>query len=176
MEHWRTIPDTKGMLEVSDAGRVRSNLRDGRILKDAVSNKGYHKVRVTLERVKRTFTVHREVAKAFIPNPNGYEQVNHIDGNKDNNRAENLEWCTNTQNCKHAIENGLWENVFSASRSVNESRKTPIQSKDAVTGEIRTFESVSEAERFFNTRHISDVLKGKREKAAGQYFERIERG
>ena len=51
--------------------------------------------------------VHRLVAKYFVPNPNGYLEVNHIDGNKENNCADNLEWCTRSQNNKHAFQTGL---------------------------------------------------------------------
>ena len=176
MERWKPIPGTDGMFEVSDKGRVRSNLRDGRILKPGKTRKGYHKIHATLNRKRIIITVHREVAKAFVDNPNGFPQVNHIDGNKDNNAASNLEWCTNLENSRHAIENGLWGNVFAASKRTTDARKTPIMSKDIVTGEERIFQSISEAEKYFNTRHICDVLKGKREKAAGQRFSRIERG
>lgn len=51
--------------------------------------------------------VHRLVAKCFVPNPNGYSEVNHLDGNKENNNANNLEWCTRSQNNKHAFRIGL---------------------------------------------------------------------
>lgn len=172
MEMWKEIPSTGGALEVSNLGRVRSNLRDGRILRLSEDKKGYLRVRATIQREKMCFKVHREVAKAFIQNPNGLPQVNHKDGNKKNNSAENLEWVSNEENARHAIENGLWENVFAASSRSNELRKIKIRSIDSDTGEVRYFESVSAAERFFGSRHISDVLNGKRTKAAGQYFER----
>ena len=51
--------------------------------------------------------VHRLVAKFFIPNPNGYSEVNHIDGDKTNNKVENLEWCSRSQNNRHAFQTGL---------------------------------------------------------------------
>lgn len=51
--------------------------------------------------------VHRLVANYFVPNPNGYSEVNHIDGNKENNCADNLEWCTRSQNNRHAFQTGL---------------------------------------------------------------------
>lgn len=51
--------------------------------------------------------IHRLVAEAFIPNPHNYKEINHIDGNKENNNAENLEWCSRKQNCIHAYKTGL---------------------------------------------------------------------
>lgn len=172
MENWKPIDNTGGMIEVSSYGRVRSNLRDGRILKASTDRKGYLRVRYTYLGEKRSIKVHREVAKAFVNNPEKKPQVNHIDGNKKNNRADNLEWVSNVENSKHAIDSGLWENVFAASAKTNESRKTPIIATDATTGEEMHFDSVSEAERYFKSRHISDVLNGKRGKAAGCYFRR----
>lgn len=172
METWKEISGTFGLLEISSEGRVRSNMRDGRILKQQVDKKGYHRVRVTVKREQKSFKVHREVAKAFIPNPNGLPQVNHIDGNKNNNCVENLEWVSNKENADHAISAGLWGNVYKASQRANEKRKTPVVSVDAITGERRYFGSVSEAERFFHNRHISAVLNGERAKAAGQFFYR----
>ena len=170
MEIWKPIVGTKGFIEVSSEGRVRSLLRGSpRVLKTQTDKKGYHRLRVTIEREKMCYKVHREVAKAFIPNHDNLPQVNHKDGNKSNNAVDNLEWISNRDNAHHAIESGLWENVFEGSRRENESRKRPVIGY--FTPDIsRRFESVSEAERFVGSRHISDVLKGKRSHVKGWSF------
>lgn len=171
MEKWKAIEGTNGMIEVSTEGRVRSLLRGTpRILKTQADNKGYQRLRVTICQVKMSFKVHREVAKAFIPNPEGLPQVNHIDGCKDNNDMSNLEWCTNRENAHHAIKNGLWDSVFVGSKRVNDSKKRQIIGYCKADNSRREFESVGEAERFLNSRHISDVLKGKRQHVKGWTF------
>lgn len=170
MEIWRPIIGTKGFIEVSNMGRVRSLLRGTpRVLKTQVDKKGYHRIRVTIEREKMSYKVHREVAKAFIENPGNLPQVNHKDGNKNNNSVDNLEWITNKDNAHHAIENGLWDAVLEGSRKENERRKRPVIGFFA--GETiclsKRFESVADAERFIGSRHVTDVLKGKRSSVKG---------
>ena len=173
MEIWRAITGTKGFIEVSNEGRVRSLLRGTpRVLKTQVDKRGYHRIRVTIEQEKLTYKVHREIAKAFIPNPANLPQVNHKDGNKDNNSVENLEWITNRDNAHHAIEHGLWEPVFEGSRKENERRKRPVMgyfTSDCCCSS-RRFESVAEAERFVGSRHVVDVLKGRRSRVKGWTF------
>ena len=67
---WKAINGTNGMIEVSDKGQVRSLLSGTpRVLKTQADSKGYQRLRVTINRVKMSFKVHREVAKAFLPNP-----------------------------------------------------------------------------------------------------------
>jgi hypothetical protein len=172
METWRPITGTKGFIEVSNMGRVRSLLRGApRVLKTQTDNNGYHRIRVTIEREKMTYKVHREVAKAFLPNPESLPQVNHKDGNKDNNSVENLEWITNRDNAHHAIEHGLWDSVIEGSRKENERRKRSVIGYP-IDGYCRyqRFESVAEAERFIGSRHVCDVLKGKRNSVKGWIF------
>lgn len=86
---------------ISNTGKVYSSkARKGHSfieLKQRVSNSGYLYVMISA----KVYYVHRLVAVAFIPNPENKEQVNHIDGNKLNNCAENLEWCTQSENCRH---------------------------------------------------------------------------
>lgn len=85
--------------------------RDGRIystarnifLKPRRNKGGYPSVSIG----RKTYTVHRLVAVAFLPNPMKYRVVNHIDGNKLNSAVENLEWCTHTANTRHAVDTGL---------------------------------------------------------------------
>ena len=103
MEEWRAI-EGYPFYEVSNEGRVRS-LRFNRvlILKLRTLPTGY----VYAPLAGKKATVHRLVAKAFIPNPNNYPTVNHIDGNKSNNCVENLEWCTQQYNNQHSLDTGL---------------------------------------------------------------------
>jgi hypothetical protein len=177
MEIWREIPGTKGCIEVSNEGNVRSLLRGHpQPLKTQTDNKGYQRLRVTIEGQKHSYRIHREVAKAFIPNPNNLPQVNHKDGNKNNNCVTNLEWITNRDNAHHAIANGLWDSVLEGTRRENESRKKPIIAY-RVDGDFpctRYYASISAAERDIGSRHICDVLKGKRSHVKGWAFQYAE--
>jgi hypothetical protein len=130
---------------VSDEGYIVSELRDHRVLKSGTDSKGYQRVRVTVNRQKCCLKVHREVAKAFVPNPENKPQVNHIDGDKSNNAASNLEWVTNKENARHAMKNGLWENVFAASKKTNQSRMRPVKCTVLATGEEILYESMAAA-------------------------------
>lgn len=92
--------------EVTVEGVVRSR-KTGNILKHRTSWDGYPKVNTKYKNKSFNQSVHRLVAKAYIPNPNNYPQVNHIDGDKNNPHKDNLEWCNNSQNQLHAIRTGL---------------------------------------------------------------------
>ena len=105
IEIWKPIPSYETLYEISNNGVVKS-LRTGAV-KCSSNNGKYKQVTLTKNGTSKTYKVHRLVAQAFIPNPNNYPQINHIDGNKKNNNAENLEWCTNSVNQIHAYSHNL---------------------------------------------------------------------
>jgi hypothetical protein len=119
MSEWRAIDGYEGRYEVSDQGAVRSlpktsphntvgsQVIKGQMLAPWQNGRGYLCVALRSDGKRRkTFFVHRLVAAAFVPNPLGLPCVNHLDHNRANPQAENLEWCTQAQNLAHARRAG----------------------------------------------------------------------
>lgn len=110
-EIWKDIPNYENLYLASNLGRIKSisNPKRIKILKPSISNGGYQKIQLYKGGKCKTLYVHRLIALTFIPNPNNKEEVNHIDGNKFNNNANNLEWVSRSENQLHAIKTGLRE-------------------------------------------------------------------
>lgn len=117
-EVWKPIEGYEDYYEVSNTGRVRGKTRtvnyiDGRVkvfeakeITPTPNTDGYMSLKLCRGNTYKTVRVHRLVAQAFIPNPNNYPEVNHIDCDRTNNNVSNLEWCTHEQNVRYAIEAG----------------------------------------------------------------------
>lgn len=108
MEQWKPIEGTDGKYEVSNLGHVRTKGKRPGLLTLTKQKSGYRYAMIQLNNGKqKNCRVHRLVAEHFLPNPDNMKEVNHKDGNKDNNRADNLEWCTRSHNVKHSFDMGL---------------------------------------------------------------------
>ena len=108
-EIFKDIEGYEDLYQVSNLGNVKSYYwnKQGKILTPRIHSAGYE--RVTLS--KKDYFIHRLVAKAFIDNPNNKREVNHINGNKADNRLENLEWTTPSENQFHAYRTGLKRSI-----------------------------------------------------------------
>lgn len=165
---WIEIEGTDGRYSVSSLGAVRANWSDvprrncnkrvriekTKLLKSFVHTTGY--LRVSLGRNKSRY-VHRLVASAFIPNPDNLPQVDHIDGNKQNNNINNLRWVTAQQNSLYGGDRHNWESqrIASAKRRIHEAKK---QEYKALFDEGHSLRQIA---KLFGTSHsaISLALK-----------------
>lgn len=139
-EIFKPIEGYEGLYEISNYGRVK-NLKNRYyktkgifIMKPSKDKKGYYSITLTKNKVSRKTGIHRLIAKAFIPNPNNYPIINHIDNNPSNNSIDNLEWTTYSGNLIHAQKQGR---LFEA------------QSKGGqVTAKLAIKEALEEADSF----------------------------
>ena len=156
-EEWKDIPNYEGLYQISNLGNIKRK-KDNYIFKKNKNNGGYRIVTLTKNKIEKNVSVHRLVAQAFIPNPNNLPQINHIDGNKMNNNVNNLEWCTQSENMKHAYINNL---------EVQKGKK--IIQYDIDMNIIKIWNKMIDAENQLNISHskISMVCQGKRNKAGG---------
>lgn len=161
---WKPINGYEDLYEVSQNGDVKSLLKN-RLLKPWKHKKGYLVITLTKDKKHKHFYVHRLVAEAFLENKRSKGEVNHIDGNKKNNRLNNLEWCDGLENRKHAYENGL--------RKMQGDIKVAVVSKNGSV--IAKFDSLSEASRKtgVSLTAISRRCSGYKGEIKGFTFERV---
>ena len=164
-EIWKDIKDYEGRYQVSNLGRVRSFFygkkfhEEGRIISTKLNNRNYTQVHLFKNGKEKMNLMHRLVAEAFIPNPNNLPQVNHIDENKENNCANNLEWCNNKYNAYYGTR---------ITRSGEKHRKQVFQ-YDLENNLIHIYNSLKEAGKTMNLAPttIGDCCRGKTNTAGG---------
>lgn len=105
---WKDIPDWEGLYQVNEFGEVQ-NFKTKKLIAGYINNGGYLKVTLYNKEKQKKFYRHRLVAQLFIPNLENKPEVNHIDGDKQNNYYKNLEWCTRTYNEREAHRLGIKE-------------------------------------------------------------------
>lgn len=106
MNNWYPIKGWEGLYEINKNGEVRNAKNKNTIVGD-INNCGYYRVLLYNQGQRKRYFRHRLVAEHFLDKPEGKDFVNHIDGDKSNNSLENLEWVSQSENEKHAFENGL---------------------------------------------------------------------
>lgn len=180
-EIWKDIEEFEGLYQISNFGRVKALKRkvkakngQKRAFNEHILT--LHSSKLTKRHPKPMFHVelwkdnkryvrmiHRLVAENFIPNPDGKPQVNHIDGNRYNNRYDNLEWCTNRENMIHAYKTGL----------TKPKGCKPIKGINLITGKQTLFNSIEEAARILNSNSdaIRSALKGRSQTSCGYRWE-----
>lgn len=194
---WRPVVGFEDYLEVSDEGYIRriprlvnhrwnsTVLLPPKILARYKNKKGYYFTRTEINRETVHICIHKAVAEAFIPNVHNKPQIDHIDGDKSNNRASNLRWVTNRENFDYSVEIGLRENSYKALEENRNNQRRIQKIKDANIEKgtanccytkdnvlVAEYRSYGEAARAVGTSpsHIRDCCIGRRNSCKGFVF------
>lgn len=164
-ESWKDVKGYEGLYQVSNFGRVKK-VTNGMILKSNMNSNGYIRLNLSKNNVASNKKIHRLVAEAFIPNPENKPQANHIDEDKTNNHASNLEWMTAQENNNHGTRNER------AGKSIGKTQSIPIIATNIKTSESKEFHSGKECaiQLGLDPSSITKVLKGRLKQTKGYTF------
>lgn len=184
-EVWRDVVGYEGLYEVSNLGNVRGVARThlrydkqgnayevhvpARCLVKKDNSNGYYRVSLSRDNRVRQLFVHRLVAMAFVENPDNLPVIDHIDGDRHNNDASNLRWCTQGDNLHYSYQNGR-ETVFV--REHIKKRQVHAVSRPVVRSDGEEFPSVVAASRALGLSNsaVSHVVNGRAKTAGGYSF------
>lgn len=181
-EIWKDVPGYVGIYQVSNYGRIKSLSRhiyrkngqisklQEKILSPGIDKYGYYIV-VLCNGKKETKTIHRIVALSFINNPNNLPEIDHKDGNRKNNKVENLRWVTRKENANNPISILRYSHTAKQIQNYKYLMKSVKQIKDGKV--IAEYESMRDAERKTKIAHssIKKTITGKLKNAGGFQWE-----
>lgn len=162
-EIWKDIPNYEGLYQISDLGRIKSlHWGKEKILKQTIRSKNYpyYFIGLLKDKKRKYYAIHRLVAKVFVANPNKYTQVDHIDGNKLNNKANNLDWVTPKENTQRAWKMGLAKNTERQRKIAKETmlKRWKDNNHRKVAGVKRTPEEKRQYQREYYKKHKKSNL------------------
>lgn len=145
-EIWLPIEGTNSKYYVSNKGHIMTKRQRKGVIALTKQKTGYYYAMIEIDGQRKNCRVHRLVAMAFIPQPPGMNEINHLDGNKANNCVENLEWANRSRNVKHAYATGLkrphkW--TYEEKMQISKSLKITLSKK-------REKESIENGELWFD--------------------------
>lgn len=159
-EIWKDIFGFEGYYQVSSMGRIKSLKYQGgpRIMRGG-SAWGYKNIKLTINYVNTYFRVHKLVALAFLPNPDNKLEINHKNGIKHDNRLENLEWATRSENAQHSYDTGLQKPPHTGrTGALHPSSKLIL---DTQTGVFYGTKKEAAFAKGINNTYLSSMLTGK---------------
>ena len=162
-EEFKDIKGYEGIYQISNYGRVK-NIRKynaisnqyykrEKILKCLINKGNYLKVGLIKDKIKKCCLIHRLVATHFIDNNENNKEINHIDTNKHNNRIDNLEWCSRSENMKHAFKNNLCNKQMNHLKDIINSNKKKVLQYSLNDILIKEWESVAQIEKELGYSH-----------------------
>ena len=171
-EVWKDVVGYEGLYRISSHGTVCRLYKNGKVnfMTPRILN-GYWRVKLCNGNTQKEYFLHRLIAQAFIPNPENKPEINHINGIKTDNRIENLEWVTRSENAIHATKTGLLK--YSEYRY---NRARDVNSKPVMCVETRKiYASCTEAGKDIKTdaAHIGECISEKRSTAGGYHWKLV---
>ena len=156
MNKWIELKENKNY-EINENGFIR---RKGtkKILRGGKSTNGYYTVSLCENGKQKSYYIHRLIANNFLKNKNNYKEINHKDGNKYNNCIDNLEWCSRSDNIKHAYKNELIPKKYGIDNKLSKK----IKQTNLITGNVILWNSMMDAKRKmgYSTGSICMACKG----------------
>lgn len=181
-EVWKDIKDYEGLYQVSNFGKIRklrfiNNICNKNKIFFITPQKvnGYYHVVLYKNGKYKDKLLHRLIAETFIPNIKNYLEVNHKNGDKTDNRVENLEWCTRKQNMQHAVKTGLYISPNKGRYGANSYKALKVKMLNKENNEvIKIFGSIIDAAHYIGANkscHIVSCCKGRLKTAYGYKWE-----
>ena len=177
-EIFKPVPGYEGLYSISDRGMLKTHKRQGtddRIITGFKDRTGYLRTTLMKDGVAQSFAIHRIVCLTFLENPEGKRTVNHKNGDKTDNRLENLEWMTHSENHSHAYKHLGRKSYMSGKAGVLHPNAKSVTRICKTTGEVLVYPTLREAANSSTTTsfcegHISSCCHGKRNSHKGFYW------